>query len=653
MRYLKRLRFTDLSALRLLDFAYVTTLLPLLLIVKLPMLLYMALVAILLFAGKKATTMTQIGVLLAGVIAIYLSLYGSFNVTGLSRLSLFVELLIYLLILAVTLQRLTRQINFYLIVSPILLLALSLFFFHSITMLIYVIVEIFVLLWLILAWHMQASFRESVKMATLYFMASLPLVVLLFIFFPRISFEHASYGFLGDEVRRMGHDGLMYLDNKALLVPSNRIVMEVGFEGKRVPPASQLYFRGSVLYVDKKEHWEPLPKPALKGKKRHYESVDDFIVYKVTLYPTQKHWLYLLDLPYEAPEGASIDADFVTTLEEKIAETQHYEATSALVYRYGKTLLSRVREAARAFDPSKNPQSYAYAQAIRQHYPDETKRANALFAFFREQNLTYSLRPDPLDLNRTTDSFLFEKKKGYCVHFAAAFVTFSRMAGIPARVVTGYKGDSANSVENYLIIKERDAHAWAEILIDGSWRRVEATAFATAIDEETRRLVSQGGMDYKEGRSLFGEVDLYLMYAKYQVETWILHYSHFRQMQLLDEIGKSPAFLLKFAAALLAVVLSSLFIVLYLRQPGCGERILCLMQPLLKRLYRWGCVQKEGETMHRFLQRCGKQYNHQEAFDRVDDLYERIRYGGETSKEGELELKKAIGDLLRRLKRRV
>ena len=206
-------------------------------------------------------------------------------------------------------------------------LKLSRFFFHSVTMLVYVVIEIFILLWLILSYRMQGSMQETLRMAAMYFASSLPWVVLLFIFFPRISFEHDSYGFRSDEIRRMGHDGTMYLDSKALLVPSDRIVMEVGFE-KRIPPSGQLYFRGSLLYFDKKDHWEPLSKVPARMERSDYESIDELIIYKITLYPTRKRWLYLLDLPFEAPEEAVIDADFVTTLKKSIEETQHYEATA-------------------------------------------------------------------------------------------------------------------------------------------------------------------------------------------------------------------------------------------------------------------------------------------------------------------------------------
>ena len=645
MGFLNISRFTDASPLRLLDFAYLTVLLPLLFVVKVPMLLFMLLVVSLLLFRKKPTAGTLAMTAFAGFFALFLSLYGTFNFSGLSRLKLFVEMLIYLLIIAVSLQRLTRQINFYMLVSPVLLLALSLFFFHSVVMLAYVIVEIFVLLWLILAQRMQGSPKESLRMTSMLFAFSLPWVVVLFIFFPRISFEHAAYGFRGDGIKRMGHDGTMYLDSNALLVPSDRIVMEVGFDGK-VPSADKLYFRGSVLYIDKKDHWEPLPAQIKREKKPQYESVDDIIVYKVSLYPTQKRWLYLLDLPFEAPAGASIDADFVTTLKKNITDPLRYEATSSLKYRYGRMIEPAVLKASLHVNSGNNPKSFALAQKIKALYPDPVKRANAIVGIFREDNLTYSLRPKPLDLNHSVDSFLFDTRLGYCVHFASSFVIFSRMAGIPARIVTGYKGDSGNSVKNYLVIKERDAHAWAELLIDRKWVRFETTAYASMIDDETLQLFREDSTS-RENNTLFAQANLYLMYGKYQIETWILEYSHFRQMQLLERAKSNSDFVLKFLGALILMVMLSIGAFVYFRRPICHDSVLCILHPLFKRLQKEGYVRREGETLHRFFSRYLTDHPRMQQIGDIDRIYEHIRYAGDTSKESEAILKNAVKAFLK------
>ncbi|WP_345970494.1 DUF3488 and transglutaminase-like domain-containing protein [Sulfurimonas sp. HSL1-6] len=667
MRFSAILRFTDPAArgksrivkrlnawretreLFLLDLAYLAVVTPVLLLVKLPMLLFLLLVLVLLLARKRGSVATLLFVALAGLFAIFFSIYGAFNFAGLSRLKLFVELILYLLLLAVSLQRLTRTVNFYLLVSPVLVLALSLFFFDSIAMLVYVVFEVFVLLWLILAYRTRADALSSLRVTGMLFALSLPWVVLLFFFFPRISFEHASYGFRGDEITRTGHDGTMRMDGAALLVPSERIVMEVGFQNA-MPPDGQLYFRGSVLYRDKKDHWEPLPSyvrrafaPKQNAQVGMYRSADDVTAYKVSLYPTHKKWLYLLDLPIEAPEGATINADFETTLEKPVNEPQHYDAGSALVYRYGDRTERTVLAYARDVNRSANPRSAKAADTIAAANPDPKQRLDALFRFFRDQNLTYSLRPEPLDLNHTADSFLFDKRKGYCVHFAGSFVTLSRLAGLPARVVTGYKADRKNSVKNYLAVKERDAHAWAEVYLSDHWQRVETTAAAAFIDSESAELLRQTGTLEDNGERLT-RLNLYLLYIKYQVETWVLQYSHFRQMRLLENVKQHPALAAKLAAAFALIVLASAALFLWLRRPRCRDRLLCLLRPLLSRLQRRGFTREEGETLHRLFARYLDRYPGS-ALAEVDRLYHRLQYG--TAHEDAVQFKKAIRAFLR------
>ena len=77
----------------------------------------------------------------------------------------------------------------------------------------------------------------------------------------------------------------------------------------------------------------------------------------------------------------------------------------------------------------------------------------------------------------SVDQFLFETHAGFCEHFAASFVVLMRAAGVPARVVTGYQGGEINDLSNYLVIRQRDAHAWAEVYLPVTgWVRVDPTA---------------------------------------------------------------------------------------------------------------------------------------------------------------------------------
>jgi len=589
---------------------------------------------------NPAKPIVIMGVFILGVFALFLSQYGAFSFQGLSRLKLFLELLVYILVIVVSMQRLTRVVNFYLLISPILLLALSLFFFHGMMMLIYVIFEIFFLLWMILSHRMGSNLVDSFRASMVMFMYSLPWVVVLFIFFPRISFEHPNYGFRGEVVRHTGHDGTMFLDNKSLLVPSNRIVMEVGFEDA-VPPIGTLYFRGSILYIDKKDHWEPLPSYIKRDNQYYYSNQEPKISYKVTLYPTNKKWLYLLDMPSFAVKKASLDKDLISQVKKNIDEPIYYQATSSLSDHYTTQLDRYIYKVTTQFDTNSNRKAYKEAIKIKNSTNDSEKRAKAIIKLFQEQNLTYSLKIGSLDLNNSTDSFLFKQKYGYCVHFASSFVTMARMVGIPSRVVTGYKSDRSNSINNYLPVREKDAHAWAELYIKGAWRRYEATSTASIIeaDENTDTNQTQTAKNQEK-------LNLYLMYIKYKVETWILYYSNIRQLQLLKYAKENPQFVLFFILSILVLVLATFVIISYFRRPICGDVALCTIQPLLKHLKKIGYKRERDETLHQYLQRYAEDNPNNKYILEIDRYYEKIYYGEDKSKESVQALKRVVREAI-------
>lgn len=72
--------------------------------------------------------------------------------------------------------------------------------------------------------------------------------------------------------------------------------------------------------------------------------------------------------------------------------------------------------------------------------------------------------------------WLASSEPGFCEYFAASFVLLARAADYPARVVAGFHGGIWNGVENYFMVRNSDAHAWAEIY-DGTglWLRMEPT----------------------------------------------------------------------------------------------------------------------------------------------------------------------------------
>ena len=303
-----------------------------------------------------------------------------------------------------------------------------------------------------------------------------------------------------------------------------------------------------------------------------------------------------------------------------------------------KVIDHRSIKAALSYDKSANLRSQSRAEDIRKEFDTPLQRLMAVQSLFKKQELTYTLRPKPLDLNNSTDSFLFDTKRGYCVHFAAAFATMTRMCEIPSRIVTGYKSDGKNSVENYLVIKEKDAHAWVEVYLDSQWKRIETTALATYIDiEEEGQLYSS--------ETLLGKLNLQLLYMKYQVETWILEYSYFRQMKLLEHLRSDIVFLVKFVLLLLLLILATVIGWRLLRRQRCEDELLCLLDPVLKKLGKMGYYRKIDESLQQFFIRI--QLDHEsDKLKRINQQYHQLRYAPDPTSQMHKEFKQLIKEFL-------
>lgn len=77
-----------------------------------------------------------------------------------------------------------------------------------------------------------------------------------------------------------------------------------------------------------------------------------------------------------------------------------------------------------------------------------------------EYTLDAPLAPKGVDV---VDHFLFEAEQGWCEQIASSLVVLAREVGIPARLVTGFVPGEQDPVTGRFTVRERDAHAWAEV----------------------------------------------------------------------------------------------------------------------------------------------------------------------------------------------
>jgi len=81
--------------------------------------------------------------------------------------------------------------------------------------------------------------------------------------------------------------------------------------------------------------------------------------------------------------------------------------------------------------------------------------------------------------------FLTLHHEGHCEHFASAMAILARRAGIPTRVVTGYRGGDFNKLGGYTVVRERNAHAWVEAWVDGAWHAYDPTPPIDGMERES------------------------------------------------------------------------------------------------------------------------------------------------------------------------
>ena len=155
-----------------------------------------------------------------------------------------------------------------------------------------------------------------------------------------------------------------------------------------------------------------------------------------------------------------------------------------------------------------------------------------------------------------------------------------RAANVPARVVTGYLGGEFNDIGNYYIVRQSDAHAWAEVwLADHGWVRVDPTA--AIAPERVQRGLSAAVSDNAALPFMARNPPQWLRNLRLNFDTlanqwnqWVLGYDTERQFAFLTRLGMESITWQKIAMDMVAgvglvIALFALFMLrhLFVRQP--------------------------------------------------------------------------------------
>ena len=398
------------------------------------------------------------------------------------------------------------------------------------------------------------SLWQHLKGATAHTLLGIPLAAMLFVLFPRAT---APLWAMSDPTT--GKSGLsdeMRPGNISNLILSKETAFRVEFEDRR-PPQQALYWRGPVLREFDGLTWSVGPSDApsrMRGDFLNFtpeEHALEAINYTVTLDRQESRWLPILELPVAYPSGPVVERTVFLSDAQQIGIRR--AANGATQYRAQSFARGTyVADAPLANSPELgtgeagwNPRARAFAAELATRYPNPTQRVRALLTYFNQEKFFYTLNPPEYGNRRgntSIDEFLFDGRKGFCEHYAGATVFLLRASGVPSRVVTGYQGGEYQPA-GHMIVRQSDAHAWIEVWIDGSWRRVDPTAavaperieqgIAQSLPETERMLVgTRNWMSFTGLTNLWED-------ASFSYTKWVIGFDRDRQKELLKDLGLS------------------------------------------------------------------------------------------------------------------
>lgn len=497
---------------------------------------------------------------------------------------------------------------------------------------------------------LQQSDLSARPAATLKLTASLmaqavPLMLLLFLFFPRIgplwSMPTAQKGVSGLS------DSMSPADI-AELSQSAELAFRASFESP-LPPRQALYWRALTLEQFDGRRWSQAGASGTQAEpqwRREGQRLD----YEVIMQPSGRSWLFALDVAQTDLPGVRRMADFRLEQNQPVLQNLRYRVQSWPRAPRQTELPQAIRQRTLQLPREGDTQSREWATQLRSTYGDDDELVRALLRHFNQQPYAYTLKPPVLGAN-SIDEFLFDTRRGFCAHYAGAMTFLLRAAGIPARVVAGYQGGEWNVSGNFLAVRQMDAHAWVEYWLPGQgWISVDPT-FQVA--PERIELGAEQALGEDEGylasspfsplhyRNLAWLSDLRLAWDKinYNWQRWVLGYRGEEQLGLLQRwLGGQDwqrlALLLVGGGALLLGGVA-----LWLFKPWRRER-----DPLQRQLRRFdrllarqGLQRGRGEGLRDFCERASRQLPAQaEALRAFAYEFEAQRYAGESIELGRL-----------------
>ena len=294
----------------------------------------------------------------------------------------------------------------------------------------------------------------------------LPIIAIIYLIFPRAEINlklfETKQNNLGipDKISLGSFENISNSDEDVFIFTSEE-------NNKR----EKYYFRVKVFnLIDREQNWVSTNDQALLSKyakniKVNQTSIDNKIYGRLILNPHEKKWIPKLS--NQTFNNPSINFNLFDNLSSSnkkiIKKTPLNLYKQETVYVYDEKLINFYTTLPENF--SQKLSSWSKEQL--KQSKNEIDYLGKILNQFANKEYYYSLSPQ--NIGNDYEKFFFETKTGYCEYYAGTFTILSRLAGIPARIVSGYYGGNYNSVGDFYTFKQQDAHSWVEVYLNNQW----------------------------------------------------------------------------------------------------------------------------------------------------------------------------------------
>jgi len=348
-----------------------------------------------------------------------------------------------LLIVAFALKLLemkTRRDAYVVIFIAYFAISIQFIFNHSMGIVVY---ELFALILATAAmvgmnqFHTRVNPKQSIKIATQILLQAIPLMVVVFILFPRISpiWSIAS----PNQKARTGLSSEMTPGDIASLARSDEIVFRAIFD-KEKPAHNDLYWRGRVYSNFKLGTWseEFIPERNYDTSRIQWANSEhqkwfaaktdglSKISYSILLEPTYDRWLFGLDVATPKTPTTGMLWNYRLLSKRTVQSLLQYKVDSFPDAKMNPSLPKFLRQQTLAIDKKDNPKTIQFAQDLFKRSKNTEDYANKVLAHIRNEEYFYTLEPPTLARANSIDEFWFDTRAGFCTHYAGAFIYMMR-----------------------------------------------------------------------------------------------------------------------------------------------------------------------------------------------------------------------------------